>query len=130
MVKYKLGKKSLENLATCHTDIQRVIHRAMSYQEMDFSVLEGQRTDERQYALFADGKSQLDGVINKSRHQSSPSEAVDIVPYPINWESLPEFYKLATLIFKACLEEGVKLEWGGHWKSFPDMPHFQMEKTK
>lgn len=128
MAKYKFSSKSLERLNTCHPDIQRVFHRVMSYQEMDFSILEGQRTDERQYIIFAEGKSQLDGVINKSRHQSTPSEAVDVAPYPINWESLPEFYKLATLIFRACLDECVKLEWGGHWNSFKDYPHWQMEK--
>lgn len=124
---FKFSAKSQEYLNTCHPDIQRVFHRVMSYQEMDFTVLEGQRTDERQMMLFADGKSQLDGVINKSRHQSTPSEAIDVAPYPINWESLPEFNRLATLIFRACLEEGVHLEYGGHWKNFKDYPHWELK---
>lgn len=124
---YRFSEKSQAKLDSCHADIQRVFNRVMSYQEMDFTVLEGERTDERQMMLFADGKSQLDGVINKSRHQSSPSQAADIAPYPINWESLPEFNRLATLVFKACLEEGVSLEWGGHWKSFHDLPHWQLK---
>ena len=47
----------------------------------DISVIEGHRSLETQQAYYRDGKSQLDGVNKKSKHQSWPSMAVDIMPW-------------------------------------------------
>ena len=123
---FKFGKTSKQKLSTCHEDLQRVINRAMSYQLMDFSVIDGKRTAEEQYAIYKTGNSFADGYEKLSRHQSG--EAVDVVPYPVDWYNTKDFYKLASIIFMAAMEENVQLEWGGFWKTFKDMPHFELKR--
>lgn len=76
---YTLGKKSLENFKTLHPDLQTIL--AELIRVYDFSIIEGYRTLETQQQYFKDGKSKLDGINQKSKHQSYPSLAVDIMPY-------------------------------------------------
>lgn len=138
---YKFGKRSLKKLNTCHIDLQSICNEVI--QNIDFSILEGERTLEQQQIYFKEGKSKLDGVIKKSKHQSSPSMAVDIAPYPIKWngnKARARFYLLAGYMFQASEElykQGKithKLRWGGDWdsdkdfedQSFDDLPHFEL----
>lgn len=71
-------------------------------------------------------KSQLDGFIKKSYHQTG--KAVDVYAYvngaaSYNAEHLS---MVACAMLQAANELGYKLEWGGLWINFVDMPHFQM----
>lgn len=100
---------------------------------MDCTVVEGVRTPERQLELYNEGKSQLDGVNKLSKHQPNSngfSEAIDIVPYVngvgVVWDDDALWDKLAIEMFKAAMEVGVQIEWGGHWNNFVDKPHFQV----
>ena len=45
---YKLGPTSLLRLQDVHQDLVRVVERAIELTEIDFTVLEGRRTKERQ----------------------------------------------------------------------------------
>ena len=76
---YKFSKRSKSRLETCHPDIQLICNELIKI--YDFSVLEGHRSPETQQEYFAEGKSKLDGVNRRSKHQASPSMAVDIMPY-------------------------------------------------
>ena len=149
---YSFGRKSKERLETCHQDIQAILKEVIKY--YDFSVLEGIRSDERQLQLFADGKSQLDGIIKRSKHQDSGdgvSMAVDIMPYkkgfnPFQSENGPKsFYYLAGLIQSTAQQlykQGTithVIRWGGNWDSdmdffddsnFFDLPHFELISIK
>lgn len=125
---YVFGKTSKEKLSTCDIKLQQVLELALSYGIVDFSVICGHRTLEEQQDAFKKGNSKIDGITNKSRHQTIPSQAVDVIPYPCDWNDKESFYKLATVIFKASNELGVKLNWGGHWKSLQDMPHFELKR--
>lgn len=128
------GKRSFDNLVTCHPDIQATLKEAV--ETFDFSVLEGARSQERQTQLFKEGKSKIDGINKKSYHQVTEenplSMAVDVAPYPIDWNDEARFRTMAKHIFKAhqkLLAQGKvthALEWGGHWKKFIDRPHFQI----
>lgn len=117
------GKHSRECLDTCHPDIVRVLERAI--QEYDFSVIEGHRTKEKQDEYFKSGASKV--RYPGSYHNSLPSLAVDIVPYPIDWTDLHRFKELADIVKKCADKEGVKLDWGYDlWKW--DMPHYQLRQ--
>jgi peptidoglycan L-alanyl-D-glutamate endopeptidase CwlK len=136
---FKLGKRSTRNLNTATEGLQRVVRRALSYGIMDFSVTEGHRSLERQKELYDDGKSGKDGIIKKGKHNSVPSQAVDLMPYPatvngINvWDDKQRFCVLAGLLLAASVEEGVKLRWGGDWdgdgnnadSTLHDLPHIE-----
>lgn len=133
------GKRSRERLDTCHAAIQLICAEVIQY--YDFSVSEGVRTAERQALLFKDGKSQLDGTIKMSYHQLKEGQdkawAVDIVPYfdgKMQWNDIGAFRKLAGYMFKESqklIGQGVikhRLVHGGQWRTFVDMPHFQIHE--
>ena len=118
---YTLGPRSRDNLEGVHTDLQRVVERAIEITDKDFTVIEGLRSKARQRELVNDGKSKT----MNSRHLTG--HAVDIAPWPISWD-WEYFYPIADAMKEAADELGVALEWGGDWKSFPDAPHWQLSR--
>jgi peptidoglycan L-alanyl-D-glutamate endopeptidase CwlK len=119
MSNYRLSNRSLSNLQGVHPDLIGVVKRAIEITEQDFSVIEGVRNIDRQRELVAQGKS----TTMNSRHLTG--HAVDLAPYPLSWD-WEYFYPIADAMKEAAEEQGVDLEWGGDWSSFPDGPHFQL----
>lgn len=117
-------------LATCDPRLQQVCDKVIKH--YDFTVLEGHRSEERQDELFRQGKSKLQA--GQSKHNSNPSRAVDIAPYPIDWSDSNRFFLLAGRMYQAAAELGVTIRWGGDWDSdsdhkdqtFNDLPHFEI----
>lgn len=136
----KFSKRSQDILSTCHPDLQRVVSRALCLQVIDFSVIEGHRSAQRQQELFTQGRTQLDGVKKRSKHNADPSEAVDLLPWPYTvngvnvWDDKLRFHMLAGVMFSAASLESVRLRWGGDWdgdgnnadSNFHDLPHFEI----
>lgn len=116
---YKLGKRSKERLQGVHPDLVAVVERAIQITDQDFTVLEGLRSLDRQKELYNSGKSKT----MNSRHLTG--HAVDIAPWPINWD-WEYFYPIADAMKQAAEELNIPLEWGGDWTSFPDGPHYQL----
>jgi len=123
---YSYSAKSKRELESCHGDIQIVLNEVIKY--MDCSVLKGHRAEREQNQAFEGGFSRLKFPL--SRHNKLPSDAVDVVPFPIDWDDLPKFHELAGVIRTVCKQKGIKLEWGGEWKSFRDAPHWQIPKEE
>jgi peptidoglycan L-alanyl-D-glutamate endopeptidase CwlK len=101
-----------------------VVEKALELSEVDFTVIEGVRNIERQRQLLADGKS----TTLKSRHLTG--HAVDMVPWPVDWEDLERFEAMAKAMKAAAKELEVPIIWGGDWKTFYDAPHFELNKKK
>ena len=119
---FKFSRRSLTNLEGVHPDLVRVMERAIATSLIDFVVIEGLRTKERQMELVAAGASQT----MKSRHLTG--HAVDVVPLvegEVRWD-WPIFSKLIPFIKKAAEECGVPIECGFDWKKFRDGPHVQL----
>ena len=124
------GTSSQEHLDTCHKDLQAICNLVIEH--YDFTVMEGHRSGKRQNELFRQGKSKLQA--GESKHNSDPSRAVDIAPYPINWDDHSRFYLLAGFMFQAAAQLDVNLRWGGDWdgdwehddQSFMDLVHFEL----
>ena len=121
------GQRSLENLFGVHPDIVAVLEEAIKH--YDFTVLEGVRSVERQKVLCGEGKS-LTLLSKHLRQSDGHSHAVDIAPYPIDWDNTDEFFYLAGLIEGIALSMGITLQWGGRWKSLKDCPHYQIRINK
>ena len=120
----KFGKRSMDNLVGVHPKIVDVLLEAIKH--YDFSVLEGLRSPERQSELVSQGSSMT--MASKHLKQSDGfSHAVDIAPYPIDWDNTEEFFYLAGLIEGIAKSKGINLQWGGRWRSLKDCPHFQLE---
>lgn len=136
------GDRSRKNLQSVHPDLQRVLNRALSFCVMDFSIIEGHRSIERQQELFnaVPPKTTIDGINKRGKHNFMPSLAADILPYPATvngvgvWDDRHRFCVLAGLMYSAASIENVKIRWGGDWdgdgnnadSSFDDLPHFEL----
>ena len=130
----QFGSKSLERLEQLDPRLVAVLKEAIKL--MDFSVLETHRGQFRQDALYEAEPPKTKVRFPNSKHNSLPSLAVDIAPYPINWEDTERFAYLAGLIRGIALMQGLVVRWGGDWDSdgevldngFDDRPHFEIER--
>ena len=132
------GERSLKNLESCHLDLQDLLNEAIKH--IDFSVIEGHRTTEQQKRYYAEGRSTLDGIIKKSKHQSFPSEAVDVLPYPselhgVNvWDDKIRFALFIGTLKGIALQMGINLRLGMDWNNdtsthdhkLVDYPHLEL----
>jgi peptidoglycan L-alanyl-D-glutamate endopeptidase CwlK len=119
---YQFGARSLARLNGVHPDLVRVMKRAISCSTIDFTVLEGLRTLERQKQLMASGATRT----MNSRHLTG--HAVDVAPLingEVRWD-WPLYHQLAAVIKKAAMELEVPIQWGGDWRSFKDGPHWEL----
>ena len=102
--------------------------RAKEKAEIDFDVSCGWRSAEDQMKAFKAGKSQLDGIHYKSKHNYLPALAVDIYAYngaKADYSAQKMKY-LATIIKESARELNIEIECGIDWESFPDAPHYEL----
>jgi len=140
---YKFSKRSKLRLETCHPDIRQIMTVALSLSDIDFGITEGHRSTKKQKEYFDKGLSEKDGITLLSKHNYSPSLAVDIYPYFNNradWDK--EHLSYLAGIIHAVSEtlystKKIKhrMRWGGNWdmdgtiikdQSFNDRPHFEL----
>ena len=117
-----LGARSLLRLEGVHPDLVRVVKRAAATSDLDFTVLEGLRTPERQRELMKQGATK---TLN-SRHLTG--HAVDLAPMlggKVSWD-WPLYHRLAKIVKAAAAAEGVPIQWGGDWRTFKDGPHWEL----
>ncbi|AUS00483.1 hedgehog signaling/DD-peptidase zinc-binding domain protein [Vibrio phage 1.275.O._10N.286.54.E11] len=123
---HRFSKSSLKRMESLDPELRKVVKLALKYSKYDFGVSESLRTLERQKELVASGKSKT----MNSRHlpnAEGKSEAVDLTVYvngKLTWEK-KHLRKVSGAMFRAAFELGVPIEWGGHWETFLDMPHYQ-----
>jgi peptidoglycan L-alanyl-D-glutamate endopeptidase CwlK len=99
--------------------------------EIDFDVSCGWRSQKEQKKKYKAGKSELDGVKNKSKHNANPSLAVDIYCYngtKTDYD-IQKIAYIAAIIYESAYDLGVKIKWGGTWlrdgKPW-DTPHVEL----
>jgi peptidoglycan L-alanyl-D-glutamate endopeptidase CwlK len=118
---YKLSKSSKVKLDQCHLDLQLIINELL--QELDVTVLCGSRGEEEQNEAFNTGKSKL--KFPNSKHNKTPSEAVDVAPFPVDWQDIPRFDDMCDRIQKIADKHGIKIRLGRSF-SFRDYPHIEL----
>jgi peptidoglycan L-alanyl-D-glutamate endopeptidase CwlK len=117
-----LSQRSLSRLEGVHPDLVRVVKKAAALSDLDFTVLEGLRSVERQKQLVSQGASKT----MNSRHITG--HAVDLAPMiagEVRWD-WPLYHKLAKIVKSAAADEKVPLQWGGDWRAFKDGPHWEL----
>lgn len=128
----KFSKSSKERLATCHPDLQAVCNELIKY--YDFSVLEGHRGEQAQNAAYRKGTSQV--KYPHSAHNKTPSLAVDIAPYPIDWDNVSRFNEMIIrfdTVANMLRAEGVissEFVYGGKWAKLKDWPHIEVKNKE
>ena len=128
----KFGKKSKEELSTCREELQEVFNEVIK--TVDCSVLEGNRHQTRQDALYEEGKTKVKYPMG--RHNALPSFAVDVCPYPVDWSDRERFHLFAGFVLGIAKSMDINLRWGGDWNQnwevddnkFDDFPHFELIK--
>lgn len=121
---------SKEKLSQCHPDIQRVMQRVIAH--FDCTILVGERGEAEQNAAYDAKRSKL--RYPQSKHNKRPSLAVDVAPYPIDWDDRDRLHLFAGFVLGTAQSMGVKLRWGGDWNqdtetkdnTFDDLVHFEI----
>lgn len=117
-----LGQRSLSRLEGVHPDLVRVVKKAATMSSLDFTVLEGLRTQARQKQLLDLGATKT----MNSRHLTG--HAVDLAPMvggTVRWD-WPLYHQLAVIVKEAAKAEKVSIQWGGDWRTFKDGPHWEL----
>jgi peptidoglycan L-alanyl-D-glutamate endopeptidase CwlK len=121
---FKFSSRSKEKLKGVDEKLVDVIEISLMESPYDFGITEGLRTIEKQKEYVRTGKSQT----MNSYHLNG--RAVDIVVYKdgkVTWD-LKYYKEIADIVKEIAAEKGLKITWGGDWKTLVDGPHFQIEK--
>lgn len=140
MYKYAYGRTSIRRLATCDDRLQRLFNEVIK--GFDCSIIEGERSEERQNRFFNEGASKV--KYPNSRHnvrfqeklRGKKSHAVDVAPYingAISYEPR-QCYFFAGYVKAKAEELGIEIRLGADWdgdndindQTFNDIIHFEL----
>ncbi len=121
MAKYKLSTKGAQKLLECDPRLQVIVNELLEH--MDISVLCGYRGKEDQDKAYAEGKSKLKFPLSK--HNVTPSLAVDIAPSPIDWNDIGRFNTMLDKVQEIADKHKIKVRLGRTFR-FKDYPHVEL----
>ena len=124
------SKRSKSRLSTCDERLQEVFTEVIKH--VDCSILEGHRSKERQNKLYDEGRTKV--KYPTGRHNSNPSKACDVTPYPVDWKDRERQTLFAGFVIGVARSMGYNVRWGGDWdmdfqvmdNRFDDFPHFEI----
>lgn len=139
----KWGKKSLANYRMLHSDLKLLCDEVLKIH--DCSIFQSYRDKETQNKYYANGTSKVKWP--DSKHNTTPSDAVDLAPYvpgqdSYDMEHVLHFAGIVQAIAAKLYQEGLmsrRLIWGGSWRvktdaqfafdqnRFFDGIHFELE---
>ena len=128
----RFGKRSKKRLEGVNPDLRKVLDYVVKF--YDITIIEGKRSQERQNELVKQGKSKT----KFGKHVSG--DAVDIAPYPIDWNSRDDFHLLGGFVLGVAASMNINIRWGGDWNAsslfkgqrttkdnnFDDLVHFEI----
>ena len=122
----KFGKRSKQRLKGVDSRLVNVLNTLIKI--MDVTIIEGLRSKERQQELLAQGKTK----VKYSKHMEG--KAVDLAPYPIDWEDRERFHYMGGMLRGIGEQMNLKIRWGGDWDSdgeikdnkFDDLVHVEI----
>ena len=143
---YKFGQRSIDNLKGVHPNLVKVLEQAILTSPVDFTIVEGLRSDQRQKDLYAQGRTKagikvtnVDGVKKLSNHQDladgkkdGKGKAVDVYPFFLGQvqvhhkDTVKKLKEIAAHIKSTAKKLNIKIIWGGDWKNPYDPPHFEL----
>lgn len=124
------GRASTQNLSTADERLRKLFREVILH--YDCSVLCGYRNEEEQTTAYVNKASTK--RFPDSKHNKFPSLAVDVVPYPIDWDDIERFRHFQGFVEATAIQMGIKIRCGGDWdmdrdfkdQRFIDMPHFEV----
>lgn len=124
------GKASNQRLDQADARLQQVFREVVKH--FDCSVICSVRGRAAQQLAFETDKSTA--RYGESPHNFTPALAVDVVPYPVDWEDTERMIHFAGFVLGTAEAMGIHLKWGGDWNRdthlsdnrFDDFPHFEV----
>ncbi len=129
----RFGTRSTENLEQAHPDLQKLFTEIVKF--YDCKVTDGYRNEEEQNALYP---KYTKVKFPDSKHNTLPTIALDVAPYPIDYgdteKARKRFHVFAGVVMGVASQMGIKIRWGGDWdgdwdftdQRFHDLPHFEL----
>ena len=135
---YRWGRRSLTRLQTCTPEIQRLLTEALEHPDCpcDMTIVYGHRSHDKQAELYAIGRTKPGSIVTnakpgQSRHNSFPSEAIDVGPCNVSgvvlWNDKDKFDAWGEHVKKTADELGIAITWGGDF-SWYDGAHFELTR--
>ena len=126
----KFSSNSLKRLAECHPKLQMLFHEVIKH--YDCTILCGYRTKEEQDEAVRLNRSKVSWP--NSKHNKTPSLAIDVVPYPVDWDNTDRFFHFAGFVSGIAKIMSIPIRWGGDFNNdlnfkndgFIDMPHIEL----
>jgi peptidoglycan L-alanyl-D-glutamate endopeptidase CwlK len=152
---YTFGKASQARLEGLHPDLVKVLKHAIENSDIDFTIIEGLRSDEQCYINFGKGRTTVECVSAgcpgryarphdpkvtwlghplSSNHRKKPDgfgHAVDVYPYPVSLvlNAKPKFYEpLFDKIAKVMFASAKDLGIAIRWGADWDMDNIPRER--
>lgn len=132
---FKFSRNSEKKLQYLHPNLQKFFRELIKISPYDFSITQGVRTAVEQNKLYQQGRTvpgkivtNCDGYKLKSNHQTKSDglgHAGDIavlINNKIIWEE--KYYKEVAISARILMQK-YNIEWGGDWRNFKDLPHFE-----
>ena len=122
----KFGKRSKERLRGIDARLVSVLNELVKI--MDVTIIEGLRSEQRQEKLLKEGSTKT----KFSKHITG--KAVDLAPYPIDWNDRDRFHYMGGMIRGIAKQLNVPVRWGGDWDGdgetkdnrFDDLVHVEI----
>ena len=133
--RFRFSETSRARLATCHSELWEIMMTALAFGFIDMTIVSGKRGREEQNKAYEEGKSKKQ--FPDSKHNFSPSLAVDVAPY-VNGkisDKIQDYTYMAGIIMAVAAYKGINLRWGGNWdgdgviiqdQDFNDLAHFEV----
>ena len=121
-------KNSEENLKTVKPEMQEIVRRAQELAGVKFVVGSGARDKEKQKVAVELGWSKtLD-----SEHADGNAADIWVLDDngQITFKDEARYKQVAEAMLQAAEELGYEIDWGGNWKKFKDIPHFELKRGK
>ena len=140
---------SQKKLKTCDNGLQLIFNEVIK--DFDCRVVYGHRSSGEQMDLFRQGRAYIkdewtitdrsrvvtycDGFAKKSKHNYMPSQAIDILPFPIDYKDIDRIYYFAGWVKCTAKRLNIPLIFGGDWdddfklkdQAFMDICHYELK---
>ena len=128
----RFSTKSRSKLHTCDNRLVDLFNKVVK--GFDCTIIEGHRGKKAQNEAFNKGNSKV--KFPNGKHNQSPSVAVDVAPYPIDWSDRDRFHYFSGYVLGIASQMGLKIRWGGDWdmdtktkdNKFDDLVHFEIKE--
>lgn len=124
------SEKSYRKLYTCNHKLVALFEEVIK--QFDCTIICGHRDKTEQMRAYNSGHSKTPWP--KSKHNGIPSKAVDVIPYPLDWEDRERMSFFAGVVKGVASQMGIGIRWGGDWdmdtevkdNRFDDLVHFEL----